>query len=176
MLDKDEIKLLNKLLELYRTEAIKRQFVLREFPGEPGTFYAIDEAQSTRGGTVYTFQGSIDSLVNHEFLTRSKNDAYYLTSNALSFRQNHNTLNTVVDLVALTDLIEEYFSMDEVNDLCFRLSVKYENIPGNTLYQKSRELVKLMHRNGRIHDLTNIIRRKRPAMNKELSNLIRHQA
>ncbi len=53
----------------------------------------------------------------------------------------------------LRDKIAFHFNIGELQNLCFDLSIKYENLPGNTLDDKSRELVDYCVRHGRIENL-----------------------
>ncbi len=45
------------------------------------------------------------------------------------------------------------FNLEEIAQLCFDLNVEYEDLPGQTKTAKSRELVQLMGRNGRLDEL-----------------------
>ena len=44
----------------------------------------------------------------------------------------------------------ESFSLDEIRDICFVLGVNFENLSGDTLREKVRELYLKLERNGRI--------------------------
>ena len=62
----------------------------------------------------------------------------------------------------LANLIENSFSMDDINSLCFAFKIKYENIPGNTIQSKSRELVIAMENRNRLDDLIDECEKERP--------------
>jgi hypothetical protein len=53
-------------------------------------------------------------------------------------------------LNSLAVRIEDYFSLDELARLSRYLDVKWENLPGETLYEKAYELVAYMQRRGQI--------------------------
>jgi hypothetical protein len=55
-------------------------------------------------------------------------------------------------LAGLRQKIEEHFNLDELANLVFELNINYENLPGETLQAKSRELVNYAQRH-------NILRR-----------------
>jgi hypothetical protein len=65
-------------------------------------------------------------------------------------------------LVTLSDLINRYFSLADVWDLCFRLGVDHEDLGGDSKREKVRELVKQMERNGRLSDLIALLKQLRP--------------
>lgn len=62
----------------------------------------------------------------------------------------------------LRDVLATAFSLDELKDLCQDLDVNYENIPGDTLRAKARELVLYFQRHSRFDDLVAAARRIRP--------------
>jgi hypothetical protein len=49
-------------------------------------------------------------------------------------------------LAALRQRLEQYFNLDELKELTFDLEVNYENLPGETLRSKTRELVNYCQR------------------------------
>lgn len=59
--------------------------------------------------------------------------------------------------------IAEHFSLNELEDLCYALGVKYEELPGEkTRSAKSRELVEYMTRHGRFPELRERLQQERP--------------
>ncbi len=63
----------------------------------------------------------------------------------------------------LVELLKQYFSLDEIKELCFGLGINFESIPGeNTIDSKSRELVIYMSRRGQIDALLQKLRTTRP--------------
>ncbi len=67
-----------------------------------------------------------------------------------------------MSFVQLSDQITEYFNGEELADLCYRLGVQYENLPGGTVAAKARELTEHCRRRGRVDDLITTCRERRP--------------
>jgi hypothetical protein len=55
--------------------------------------------------------------------------------------------------MVLRDVLETYFNNSELRDLCFRLDIDYENLPGEGKASKARELILYCERQGRTRDL-----------------------
>ncbi len=53
-------------------------------------------------------------------------------------------------LPALRGLIDQHFSDEELSQLCFNLSIEYENLPGDTHIAKAQSLVEYGLRHGRL--------------------------
>ncbi len=68
-----------------------------------------------------------------------------------SFTEVGSTRNT--GLATLRQNIEKYFNMDELKDLTFDLGINYENIPGETISAKSRELINYCQRHNLLREL-----------------------
>lgn len=75
--------------------------------------------------------------------------------------ENHNAV--YIDINKLKDLIAEHFNNEELKDLCFKLSVKYEDL-GESIQNtsKSRSLVEYMMRQERLLDLLLTVGKERP--------------
>jgi hypothetical protein len=56
-------------------------------------------------------------------------------------------------LGTLRQNVEKYFNLDELRNLAFDLGINYENLPGETLRAKSRELVDYCQRHNILDDL-----------------------
>lgn len=63
---------------------------------------------------------------------------------------------------SLITKIHDTFNLDELQTLCLRLDVIYEDLPGDTRQAKARELVLLMEREYRIQDLVRQCQEFRP--------------
>lgn len=61
-------------------------------------------------------------------------------------------------------LMQTAFNLEEVKTLCQDLNVNYDNISGEGLNAKAREIVADFKRNGRLVDLVDYCRRNRPAV------------
>ena len=60
--------------------------------------------------------------------------------------------------------IQDAFNLDELKTLCEDLTVNYENLAGEGLNAKVREIVGYFRRNGRLVDLVDYCRRYRPSV------------
>lgn len=60
--------------------------------------------------------------------------------------------------------LEEHFSEDELHMLCFDLNVDFENFDGNTKQAKTRELVLLFERTGKLEELLRQCKAERPSV------------
>ena len=67
-----------------------------------------------------------------------------------------------MDLPSLRDIIVLYFNDSELRDLCFNLSIDYENLGGDAKPGKARELVAYCQRHNRLAELEATCRRLRP--------------
>lgn len=73
-------------------------------------------------------------------------------------------MSTAVDPVKLRDLLGEKFDLADLQDLCFEMAVEYDDLPGDTLRAKSRELVKYCAKRDTLDVLLVHARRLRPAV------------
>ncbi len=65
----------------------------------------------------------------------------------------------------LRSLIADSFNKSELRSLCFDLDINFENLQGETLEDKSRELITYCKRQGRLEDLISRCRELRPQKN-----------
>ena len=65
-------------------------------------------------------------------------------------------------LKLLRDCIADHFSLSEVQTMCFDLDVNFDDLEGEGLENKARELVLYMNRNGRCPELVFYCREHRP--------------
>ena len=65
--------------------------------------------------------------------------------------------------VDLLDALNRLFDEEELQTLCFKLSVDYDNLRGEGKAGKARELVELAERTNRLDDLVNAVRQERPS-------------
>jgi hypothetical protein len=63
--------------------------------------------------------------------------------------------------VQLRNQIAEYFNKGELRNLCFDLDIDYENLPGETLDDKARELIAYCYRHGQLQSLVQRCRQLR---------------
>ncbi len=68
-------------------------------------------------------------------------------------------------LASLRDQIYSNFNLGEIQDLCFDLGINYEDLPGNRLTDKSREIVAHCNRRGRLNELIDRCKELRPNSN-----------
>lgn len=69
---------------------------------------------------------------------------------------------TQLDATRIHDFIVDYFSLDELKTLCFKLGIKFDNLGGDALDGKARELVLLMERQTQLKRLEKMLVRVRP--------------
>jgi hypothetical protein len=67
-----------------------------------------------------------------------------------------------IDTVTLRDTLVNHFNMNELKSLCFDLGINFDSLPGETMQNKSQELIVYLQRHDRIEELVNQIRRLRP--------------
>lgn len=69
------------------------------------------------------------------------------------------------ELPTLLRTLNQDFNDNEFRTLCLELNVIYDNLSGGGLEGKQRELLLLLERNGRLPELINLLRQKRPNFN-----------
>lgn len=68
----------------------------------------------------------------------------------------------LLDIVTLQAFVAKHFSLAELQQLCFELEVRYDNLPGEqTIDSKSRHLLELLKRHGRLPELVKLLEAKR---------------
>lgn len=65
---------------------------------------------------------------------------------------------------ALLDLMARHFNLEEVRTLCFELGIGYEDLGGEGLRGKLRELILHADRRNLLDELLDALRRERPAV------------
>lgn len=85
----------------------------------------------------------------------------YETVHELEKRQKW-ALEPVEHMRHMRDCIVKHFDMGEVRTMCFDLGISFDGLPGDTLHDKARELVLLLHRAGRVDELRSYCRDNRP--------------
>lgn len=74
-------------------------------------------------------------------------------------------------LLKLRDILTEHLDTSDFRDLCFRLGIEYDHLPGETLPDKIRELIVKMNRRSQIDELTRACYEERPDLqNHELGD------
>lgn len=68
----------------------------------------------------------------------------------------------------LVDLLDGYFSMDDLEDVAFRMSIEWENLRGETKRAKARALVAFCQRLSRLPELKRWIGQLRPNLRNQL--------
>ena len=74
-------------------------------------------------------------------------------------------------LIQLMSFMASHFNSGDLKDLCFRLGVDYEDIPGPGKQAKIRELIQYMGRHSRTCDLVNAIGKARPLVVEDLNKI-----
>lgn len=62
----------------------------------------------------------------------------------------------------LLDFLRDHYNLDEFKTLCFRLAIEYEDLTGESLTGRMRELIVLMERRERSADLQRQLERDHP--------------
>lgn len=64
----------------------------------------------------------------------------------------------------LRDLLRQHFTLPDLEDLCFEMDVSWDDVRGETLSEKARELTRYCQSQGRLPELLVHARRLRPAV------------
>lgn len=70
-----------------------------------------------------------------------------------------------VDPILLRDMLVNYFSIDDLQDLCFEMSVDFDNLPGDTKAAKARELIIFCRNRAKLGSLIEKAKLARPSLN-----------
>lgn len=63
------------------------------------------------------------------------------------------------------DQMVDAFSINEIRQICFDLKINFDELPGDTLTDRCRELYLYTERRGDVHRLIEICQRERPSAN-----------
>jgi Effector-associated domain 7 len=74
-----------------------------------------------------------------------------------------------MDRNSLFDALSDHFDTNEVENLCFQLGIDYDDLGGSSKSGKARELIELLNRSNRIHELADLVLRERPHLANELA-------
>lgn len=72
-----------------------------------------------------------------------------------------------INISDLTRKIRNYFNANELQTLCLQLNIEYEDLAGNTLDNKSLELIEYCARRDRTNELIFLLQQERPLVNWE---------
>ncbi len=72
------------------------------------------------------------------------------------------TTNSASYLTQLHQLLNQHFNLAEIEDLCFRLHIDYESVPGDEKPSRIRELLLGLGRSGRLPELITLLKILRP--------------
>jgi len=62
----------------------------------------------------------------------------------------------------LHPLLIEYFSLSDIEEMCFQLHIEYEDIRGRGISNKTREFIQYLQRHGRLDELLPLMQTMRP--------------
>lgn len=96
-----------------------------------------------------------DLVVVQRYETEKSKLAVYLISEVQPDDADDDS--QIIDLPKLAQEIEARFNESEIQDLCFKLQVDYENVPGNNKADKARELVLYFDRRAQITELIEML-------------------
>ncbi|MFN8474289.1 MAG: hypothetical protein U0822_18995 [Anaerolineae bacterium] len=69
---------------------------------------------------------------------------------------------SAIDRVSLLDTLDRRFSLEELKDVCFRLDVSYDDLPGTALREKARALIEYLQRRDALASLLRLGLQIRP--------------
>lgn len=72
------------------------------------------------------------------------------------------TTSSATYLTELHQLLNQHFNLAEIEDLCFRLHIDYESVPGDEKPSRIRSLLLGLGRNGRLPELVGLLQQLRP--------------
>jgi len=64
--------------------------------------------------------------------------------------------------VELRRQLKDYYDESGIKELCYDLSIDYDELAGDTKTEKALELIKYLERNGGIHRLVRLMQQRRP--------------
>jgi hypothetical protein len=73
------------------------------------------------------------------------------------------------DARALVPLLNQYFSLSDIDGLCFEMGIDDEQLRGQTKDEKARSLVKFVEQSGRLDELKRLMRVARPNLRDRLA-------
>jgi hypothetical protein len=80
--------------------------------------------------------------------------------------------NVELDRTKLRQLLSTHFDEEELRTLCFDLGMSYDDLRGEGVPHKARELVAYLERRGRIPELVTLGKRERPHLDWDVPQLI----
>ena len=72
------------------------------------------------------------------------------------------TTSSAAYLTELHQLLNQHFNLAEIQDLCFRLHIDYESVPGDEKPSRIRALLLGLGRNGRLPELITLLQQATP--------------
>lgn len=137
---------------------------------EHETMIQVWEPLVTRGQLTITsiFSGFLGTFLSAPFLLgiykeKKKEKSPRPFDNAFMISPNHNSENQV----KLHRILDQYFNDQELRQLCFEMSVQYDDLPYPGQSNKARELVALCVRTGRVDELIQRVKDARPNLDFE---------
>lgn len=120
---------------------------------------ALDAVEETLGDVVAEIVAVVQPAIEKS-ITMQQYSEYERQTKSLSTGENVSS-----DLTSLRNAIVKHFSSAELVDLCWDLSIDYDDLPGSTRSAKARELIGFMNRRGRLEQLVVVLQRRRPLVN-----------
>lgn len=183
-LSSEERVIIKRIVNYFDKGLIGRKFQLVERMSKSGKLFLYDPAKDFKRSDLTGWKGSIDNLVRFGLLNSVGTNEYYLPQAALdavanNFRQRSywdqtyasNLTNSNVNLADFAKWLHSKFNLEELENLCFGLT-RFEDVPGDTISRKSRALVEMMERQGRIMELIERVKTERPNQIQELEEAI----
>ena len=133
--------------------------------------------QITGGGNIVGSNNVVQTITASDGSTIR--DVNQIASSAQGFSSSRSSANhpednllrnTFVDsqnddmLLSIYHKLVIYFNLSEIKNLCFSMDFNYENIRGETLEEKARELILFMYRRNRLQELIQVCSELRPTI------------
>jgi predicted RNA-binding Zn-ribbon protein involved in translation (DUF1610 family) len=86
------------------------------------------------------------------------------SANAIKAQWSHHldTLLLTAEQQKLLDILTDQFNLEEIQEICFRLSIDHEELAGDVKRAKARELISALARRNRLPELVRLIQQQRP--------------
>lgn len=145
---------------------IRMERLFEQMRGDMTLF--VNSIRESTGNSIQILQKDVDDLFVDAAVAQNWQEAHDRRVHA--HLPSRRIADSVLDGVSRTDRrtilrnMRESFSEDELESLAFDLGVKYGNLPGRIHFRKCEELLAYMERHGRIGELVNLCREKRPLL------------
>ncbi|MCI0575509.1 MAG: aminoglycoside phosphotransferase family protein [Chloroflexi bacterium] len=133
--------------------------VAKERPAEPvGTIHHQTNIYGPVIGPVHTGSGNIK-------IGERTGDSDNVGNNQARQAAAQQSATKPYDRIILRQMMASHFSLEEMRTLCYDLDIDFDDLPGSGKEGKIRELITYCERRGRVENLVDACREKRPHVN-----------